>query len=234
MSYEDKIAFFDGIAEKWDTWEDLDEQAKKLDVGLRDLDIKGDEQILDVGCGTGNLTAALLRALSPQGRVVAVDISPAMVAKAKEKIQDPRVKWHVTSVEDLPLPDTSLHRVMCFSVWPHVDCPRVALREIRRVLRPAGILHVWHIDSRATINEIHATAGEAVRRDVLQPARKTAVLLEMSGFKPLKVIDDDSQYLITAAKAPARQKPTMKLPPVSPEDGPQGPGDTEPPTPEPG
>jgi trans-aconitate 2-methyltransferase len=49
------------------------------------LDLRGDERVLDAGCGTGRVTAALLERL-PRGEVVAVDGSPAMVEAARERL----------------------------------------------------------------------------------------------------------------------------------------------------
>ena len=49
------------------------------------LELRGDERVLDAGCGTGRVTAALLERL-PRGEVVAVDGSPAMAAEARERL----------------------------------------------------------------------------------------------------------------------------------------------------
>jgi len=51
------------------------------------LELRGDETVLDAGCGSGRVTELLLDRL-PNGRVIAVDSAPAMVAKAREKIGD--------------------------------------------------------------------------------------------------------------------------------------------------
>jgi demethylmenaquinone methyltransferase/2-methoxy-6-polyprenyl-1,4-benzoquinol methylase len=206
-----KVRFFDGIAEKWDGWEDLDGVAAKLSAGLDELGVGPGESVVDVGCGTGNLTKALLQKVSPGGRIVAVDFSPEMVSQAKAKVSDPQVEWHVTDVTDIPAEDESMDRVICFSVWPHFDDPAAAVRELRRLLGPSGKLHVWHLSSRATINEIHASAGEAVCDDVLGPAEETANLIEGLGFSIEEVVDDDVRYLVTATK--------KEQPRAEPEDG---------------
>ena len=65
------------------------------------LELRGDERVLDAGCGTGRVTAALLERL-PRGEVVAVDGSPAMVAEAKERL-GPRVDARVADLTELVL-----------------------------------------------------------------------------------------------------------------------------------
>ncbi len=200
MNIESKTRFFDGIADKWDGWEDLVALAEKLSNGLDRLGITPDETVLDVGCGTGNLTLAVLGKLSERGRVVAIDISPEMVKKARQKVPDPRVDWHIGDASRIPIDHCSVDRVICFSVWPHFDDRDETTEELRRVLRPGGTLHVWHLSPRAVINEIHASAGEAVARDVLAPAAETARLLEAHGFDVYEVADGD-QYLVSTRKS---------------------------------
>ena len=65
------------------------------------LELRGDERVLDAGCGTGRVTAALLEHL-PRGEVVAVDGSPAMVAEARERL-GPRVEAFVADLTELVL-----------------------------------------------------------------------------------------------------------------------------------
>jgi len=199
-----KAAYFDRIADKWDGWEDLPSIAAKLGAGLDELGISPDELVIDVGCGTGNLTLALLSRLSPAGRVVAVDISPRMVEEAGRKIRDPRVDWRVADVRRLPLPDSACDRAICLSVWPHIEDREAAAEELGRVLNPGGRLHIWHLSSRETITQIHASAGGPIQNDVLPPAAETAAILERHGFIATCVIDDASRYLVTAVLARRR------------------------------
>jgi len=65
------------------------------------LELRGDERVLDAGCGTGRVTAALLERL-PRGEVVAVDGSPAMVAEARERL-GPRADVRVADLTELEL-----------------------------------------------------------------------------------------------------------------------------------
>jgi len=203
MEANPKTRFFDDIADRWDGWEDLDLLAEKLAGGLDDVGVTPCEVVLDVGCGTGNLTQALLRKLGANGRVVAVDFSPAMVAKAKEKVADPRVQYVVADATQLPLPDGSVDRAICFSVWPHFDDPNAISKELGRVLRDGGRLHIWHLASRETINEIHTSAGGPIANDLLPPATAIARLLEDHGLSPYEVVEDDSRYLVSASNVRA-------------------------------
>jgi len=195
-----RSAYFDSIAERWDGWEDLQRLPVRLAAGLAELGVRPDETVVDVGCGTGNLTQALLVRLSAVGRVVAVDIAPGMLEVARRKVRDPRVSWRVASAERLPLADAGADRVLCFSVWPHLADRHAVAAEVCRVLRPGGFLHVWHLSSRETINGIHAGAGGPIGADLLPPADETARLLAEHGFAVRKVVDDVKRYLVTAAK----------------------------------
>jgi trans-aconitate 2-methyltransferase len=66
---------------------------------LERLELRGDESVLDAGCGSGRVTAELAKRL-PNGRVVAVDGSEAMVARARERLGE-RASYLVTDLSEL-------------------------------------------------------------------------------------------------------------------------------------
>jgi len=195
-----RSAHFDAIAELWDGWDDLAVLARRLAAGLAALGVGGAETVVDLGCGTGNLSLALLAALSGDGRVVAVDISPRMIQVAAGKVRDARASFHVADAAELPLAAAACDRVVCFSAWPHFPDKDAVASELTRVLRPGGRAHVWHLSSRATINDIHANAGEAVKHDILVPAAETARCFETAGFIVEEVVDDEDGYLVTGRR----------------------------------
>jgi len=72
------------------------------------------ECVLNIATGTGLSVEAALAAVGPTGDVTAVDISPAMVAKARERLGDaPNVSLSVADGQALPFPDESFDAVLC-------------------------------------------------------------------------------------------------------------------------
>lgn len=199
-----RSAFFDRLAREWDGGWDLPALAERLAEGIAGLGVQAEETIVDVGCGTGNLTRALARATGPRGRIVAVDVSAEMLEVAREKVRDARISWHLARADALPMEDGAADRVIFLCVWPHVDRPEATAREAWRVLRRGGSAHVWHLAGRARVNAIHAARGDAVGHDVLAPAAHTAEVFAGCGFELRAVIDADDQYLVTATKRSAR------------------------------
>jgi ubiquinone/menaquinone biosynthesis C-methylase UbiE len=192
--------YFNSIASKWDSWEDLESLNVQFDNGLKRFGLNPDEHVLDVGCGTGNLTAAILRQLSRAGRITAVDISSRMIETAQTKVNDPRIQWICSPVERIASFESAFDRVICYSVWPHLMNPEMVAQVIYHVLKFDGKLHIWHLKSREAINRTHAGASEVISNHILVPVSQTAALLEQSGFIIEETKDDDSGYLVTARK----------------------------------
>jgi ubiquinone/menaquinone biosynthesis C-methylase UbiE len=195
---ESRREFFDRIATQWDGFVDLAEMGETLRAGLLEVDIAPNSTVVDLGCGTGNLSLALLERLGPEGCVLGVDFSPHMLREAQRKVKDGRVTWIVADAADLPLESSTADCVICFSAWPHFFDPARVLSEVLRVLRPGGELHIWHAAPRATINQIHAEAGEAVAHDILPSGHSLAALVTSSGLQPFEVVDDEQRYLVRA------------------------------------
>jgi ubiquinone/menaquinone biosynthesis C-methylase UbiE len=192
--------YFNSIATKWDSWEDLESLKVQFETGLKHFGLSPHEHVFDVGCGTGNLTAAILCHLSHAGKITAVDISSSMIEIARTKVHDPRVQWICDSVERMNTFENTFDRVICYSVWPHFMNSKLAARAIQGMLKHGGKLHVWHLKSREAINKTHARASETISNHLLVPASQTAALLEQSGFLIEETLDDDSGYLVSARK----------------------------------
>src|SRR4051812_50209675 len=99
------------------------------------LELRGDERVLDAGCGTGRVTAALLERL-PRGEVVAVDGSPAMVQQARERL-GPRGDVRVADLTELEL-SPPVGAILSPATFHWVADPRRPLRRPHAGPRPPG------------------------------------------------------------------------------------------------
>jgi SAM-dependent methyltransferase len=95
-------------------------------------------RVVDLACGTGATTKALLAVLGPHGRVVAVDSSRAMLGRAKAFIGDHRVRWLRAPAEQLGnCGIDAVDAVVCNSAIWQTNMP-ATVAAVGRVLRPAG------------------------------------------------------------------------------------------------
>lgn len=98
------------------------------------------DKVLDVACGTGEFERLIL-ADNPGQQMVGVDISEKMIEMARQKLQNyPNVEFQLASASALPFPDASFDTVVSANSFHYFDDPDVALKEIKRVLKPDGNL----------------------------------------------------------------------------------------------
>jgi ubiquinone/menaquinone biosynthesis C-methylase UbiE len=113
--------------------------------------IKKTDQILDVSCGPGTITTGLAKYAS-EGKTVGVDISTDVLQKAKILAAEANVPTQGPGsvvfeegnvLERLAYPDNTFDIIFCSQLFGHLpppDQPRQALAEMRRVLKPGGVL----------------------------------------------------------------------------------------------
>jgi SAM-dependent methyltransferase len=92
---------------------------------------------LDVGCGSGALTAELARRLGA-GSVVAADPSEPLVAACSERVTGADVR--VARAESLPWPDDSVDAALAQLVVNFLEDPAAGVTEMRRLVRPGGVV----------------------------------------------------------------------------------------------
>jgi SAM-dependent methyltransferase len=100
-------------------------------------------EILDAGCGTGEISARLALRL-PQARILGVDVLEAHLERARATHRDlgARLRFENRSVFGLGLPDASFDLSVCRHVLQSIPHPERVLRELVRVTRSGGWLHV--------------------------------------------------------------------------------------------
>ncbi len=131
MGTEWDAATYDRVADPQTRW-----GAAVLDR----LPLRGDERVLDAGCGSGRVTAQLLARL-PQGSVVALDASHAMIDEARRRLGgDPRVTFVVADLRE-PLPvDPPVDAILSTATFHWITDHDRLFRNLAAVLRPGGRL----------------------------------------------------------------------------------------------
>jgi arsenite methyltransferase len=166
------------------------------------LDLKPGETVVDLGSGAGIDAFLAARAVGPEGRVIGVDMTPAMLAKARENAARAgltQVEFREGRLEALPVDDASVDAVTSNCVINLVPDKAVAFREIARILKPGGRLAISDIvlDARlpdAIVEDVYAYVGcisGAVLRD------EYLAMLREAGFERV-VVAKDVDYLAAA------------------------------------
>jgi ArsR family transcriptional regulator len=136
--------FFNSIAEDWD-------QLNREVIGDFDLPAAIVSHMprcrvaVDFGCGTGTMLKAMMQKAQ---EVIGVDGSPRMLELARRRFEEDagRVSLRIGDLEHLPLADGEADFAVVSMVLHHLSHPGAALREIRRVLSPGGVLVLADFD----------------------------------------------------------------------------------------
>lgn len=105
-------------------------------------------RILEVGCGSGAFTDYISRAVGDKGKVFAADIQPEMLEQLKKKLMrfENRDISNVTLIEcdasNMPFEDDYFDLISLVAVLQEIRNKKMALQEIKRVLKPHGILAI--------------------------------------------------------------------------------------------
>lgn len=105
-------------------------------------------KVLEIGCGSGAYTTYIARSVGENGQVFALDIQEKMLDQIKEKLKRPEntdignVRLINSSAYELPFKQDSLDLVYFISVFQEIPDASRTLKEVKRVLKPNGILAI--------------------------------------------------------------------------------------------
>ena len=129
----------------------------------RRLPAKPSSDVLEIACGTGIVTRRLRERLDPAVRLVATDLSEAMVAYARGKVPG-NIDWKTADAANLPFKDASFGAVVCAFGVMFVPDKKAAFGEARRVLKQGGsfLFNVWD----GVENNPHGHAASSVMEEM--------------------------------------------------------------------
>ena len=102
---------------------------------LREL--QPEMHVIEIGCGSGQLSIPLSPSVASWD---ATDFSPAMIAEAEKRPHGENLSFYVRSASDLPYEHSTFDTAVAANVLHVMPHPERALRELRRVLKPGGLL----------------------------------------------------------------------------------------------
>lgn len=148
--------------------------------------IKPGDRVLDVGCGTGNLTLTAAAAVGPSGSVAGIDASPEMVDKARKNAGrfGRAVDFQLGLIEKIPYPAASFDLVVNRLMIHHLpdDLKRRGLAEILRVLRPGGSLFIADFKARSNTLLGHLALAFARHRMMQTDLSGLVAMVKEAGF----------------------------------------------------
>jgi SAM-dependent methyltransferase len=128
------------------------------------LAIPAGRRWLDVGCGTGALTARVLTRAQPLS-VIGLDASASFIAYAQRQCNDPRVSFHVGDALALPFAAGTFEVVVSGLVLNHVADPVGMVRELARVTSAGGTVATYVWDYAGEMQQLRAFWDAAVQLD---------------------------------------------------------------------
>ncbi|MFJ2262611.1 class I SAM-dependent methyltransferase [Streptomyces sp. NPDC087844] len=187
--------FFSARAAGWD--DRFPDDGPAYAEAVLELGLREGGHVLDAGCGTGRALPALRNAVGPSGAVLGADLTPAMLEAAVRAGRDRAGQLLLADVSRLPLRAESLHAVFAAGLIAHLPNPTETLGELARVVRPGGVLALFHPIGRAALA---ARQGRRITPDDLRAEANLGPLLSASGWRMTSYVDEDARFLALAVR----------------------------------
>ncbi|MGW7512219.1 class I SAM-dependent methyltransferase [Streptomyces massasporeus] len=187
--------FFTARAADWDSR--FPDDGPAYAAAVAELGLRPGDRVLDAGCGTGRALPPLRAAVGASGVVLGADLTPAMLWEAVRAGRDRDGRLLLADVAALPLRSRSLDAVFGAGLISHLGNPGENLRELARVVRPGGVLALFHPIGRAALAARH---GRPLTPDDLRAEPNLRPLLAGSGWRLTSYVDEDSRFLALAVR----------------------------------
>lgn len=187
--------FFSARAADWDSR--FPDDGPAYAAAVAGLGLRKGDRVLDAGCGTGRALSPLRAAVGPSGVVVGADLTPAMLEAAVRAGRDRHGRLLLADVAALPLRSRSLDAVFGAGLISHLPQPAENLRELARVVRPGGILALFHPIGRAALA---ARQGRQITPEDLRAEPNLGPLLAGSGWRMTSYVDEDARFLALSVR----------------------------------
>ncbi|MEU9166244.1 class I SAM-dependent methyltransferase [Streptomyces sp. NPDC048420] len=187
--------FFSARAADWDR--KFPDDGPAYAAAVAELGLREGDRVLDAGCGTGRALPPLRTAVGPSGVVLGVDLTPAMLREAVRAGRDRDGRLLLADVAALPLRAQSLDAVFGAGLISHLPRPADNLRELARVVRPGGVLALFHPIGRAALA---ARQGRQITPEDLRAEPNLRPLLAGSGWRMTSYVDEDARFLALAVR----------------------------------
>ncbi|MFD5406982.1 class I SAM-dependent methyltransferase [Streptomyces griseorubiginosus] len=187
--------FFSARAADWDRR--FPDDGPAYAAAVAELGLREGDRVLDAGCGTGRALTPLRAAVGPTGVVVGADLTPAMLEAAVAAGRDRDGRLLLADVTALPLRSRSLDAVFGAGLISHLPEPAENLRELARVVRPGGVLALFHPIGRAALA---ARQGRQITPEDLRAEANLRPLLAGSGWHMTSYTDEAARFLALAVR----------------------------------
>ncbi len=153
---------------------------------------------LDAACGTGRAIPFLRTAVGDDGAVVAVDLTPEMLAEAVRRGRGSLAALVQADVTTLPVAAASVDAVLAAGLLPHLPDPVAGLAELARVCRPGGRLALFHPVGR---EQLARRRGHQLDPADIRAEPQIRTVLAQTGWSCESVDDSEHRYLVLAVRA---------------------------------
>ncbi|MCX4553402.1 methyltransferase domain-containing protein [Streptomyces sp. NBC_01267] len=185
--------FFGVRAAGWDAR--FPDDAPAFATAVAALGLRPGDAVLDAGCGTGRALPALREAVGPAGLVIGADLTPEMLASAARAGRQREAQLLLADVAQLPLLTQALDAVFAAGLIAHLPRPEANLRELARVVRPGGLLALFHPIGRAALA---ARQGRQLGANDLRAESMLRPLLASAGWQLTSYSDEPGRFLAVA------------------------------------